>query len=859
MRTMLALLFTIASLPLNAAQPALSLEVDSTEQAQVRPGDIIGVTLRATFPQAFTGTVTIDLSVGEGATLTGATHVSPRLIAGECDRGLRRRICTGTVTIPAGGEIVTVQGVTIGADARGTVPYQAVVRLAAPNSTPVFVSKSLDFLVVRAPEVVLLGEPAPMLQQPGVAGAQASFGIANAGSEPTEVSLSGPAEFYEISPSRFSLAPGERRRIDIAGKAMPAGTYTHEVTLSGAGVASGSSVPVKLLSANRPSTRPEPVPVRSRIDAEEGTIDIQFRNRGTGTVRGLFSSDHPWLVAPSELFTMDGGDTAVAKFTIEPNRRSRFVPLGTVRTTLRLNYLLESASATGRIADASTGGVASTSVQVSSTKANAATPATIPPLAAGEVALLVPGVGRVEGSVGQFLSDVSFTAAERGASSSDVRLYFGTNPSSLLSSGNSVGGSFSLLYGDILQSVYKQDGQVGTLQVRSAIPGGLSVAAGIFNVSNDAGNYGTVVPAFRSDRAIGANEELVLTGVRKDDSGHTNFYLQESTGAPASALISWYSTTGAKLAERGVDLDAWGFAQLTDPSPQGTASARIQRTGGTGRVIGYATPVDRASGDTWAIADWTRFYGYSPSDPVIVPVAGSVRGANETFFRTDLAITAGSSAPAQGELRYTDRNGTSSSQTISVPAGNTLALSDVAGAVFGRSDAVGYLQWIPSSGSASISSRTYTTVSDAIATFGTAVPALPSSFALASGEYRRFGGFDDASIDTVVARVPGTSRTNFGLVEVGGAAATVKATLRYSYPGEVATAVGVSEKTYSLAPGAFLLVSNISAEIMGERRENFGDLSNLTVEFEVIEGSGRVLPFITSTDNGTGDSLLRTE
>lgn len=863
MRVLASILtITLLSLPAAAQTSRFVFEGNSNTTANVRPGDTYGIDLRVTFQgQAYSGYALLELSTSPGAALIGPTHVSPAISSPGCDNGSLQRVCSGNLTVPLNGELLVRQTITFGRDAQGTIPYRIKLTLWSGNYSYVAVDKTFDFVIAREPIVVLLGYPEPMLQATSVAGAATQFALGNAGSEPTDVTLGTSDGFYEFSPAAFRLEAGSRQVVSITGKAQPAGAYGGRISVAGAGVPSGLEVPVHLLSANRPSSRPAPRAARKRVDTENGTIDVSITNTAAGTVRGLFFSDHPWLIPPTGLFTLNGGETKTVTFTIDPGRRSIFIPEGTVRTRVRLEYLLESASATnGRLIALDSPGTSSTSVQVSSTKTNVATPAQIPPLGASEIAYLVPGVGRVQGSVGQFLSDLSFASTTRGVSDSDLKMYFASGGSTLLSGNNKVGDTFALLFDDIVQSVYKQDNQVGTLQLRSSIGGQLAVAAGVYNVSNDAGNYGTVIPAFRSDRAVGpTGETLVLSGLRKDDSGHTNFYIQEASGAAAVADLAYYDAAGAKIGGQQVELAPWGLVQLTNTAPTGTVSARIVRQSGAGRIVGYATPVDRLSGDTWAIADWSRFYGYSASVPVVVPVAGSVRGANETFFRTDLALTNSGATTATGTLTWVDRNGTTAARSLSIPAGSTLQLNDVAGTTFGLAEVVGYLKWTPVTGSAVAASRTYTTVSGSAATFGTGVPTLPLSSAVGAGEYRRFAGFDDASIDTVLKGTPGSVRTNFGLVEVNGGSATVKAILRYTYPGQLAAAVGTAEKTYTLPANGFLLVSNISNDILGERRNNFGDLSNLTVEFEVIEGSGRVIPFLSSTDNGTGDSVLRTE
>ena len=122
------------------------------------------------------------------------------------------------------------------------------------------------------------------------------------------------------------------------------------------------------------------------------------------------------------------------------------------------------------------------------------------------------------------------------------------------------------------------------------------------------------------------------------------------------------------------------------------------------------------------------------------------------------------------------------------------------------------------------------------------------------------GGLEDAALSSITSASPGTFRTNLGLIETSGQTATVRATMRYSISRGTVTAKAIGTKEWVLQPRQFLLLQNIGSEILGSSRNtNFGDLHNVQVEFEVVGGDGSVVVFTSSTDNGTNDTLLRTE
>src|SRR6185437_5631314 len=97
---------------------------------------------------------------------------------------------------------------------------------------------------------------------------------------------------------------------------------------------------------------------------------------------------------------------------------------------------------------------------------------------------------------------------------------------------------------------------------------------------------------------------------------------------------------GATLGTRNDTVAPFALMQINSAAPAGTAAAIFTNiSSSSGAFLAYATPIDNLSSDNWAVADWSRLYAYSGSDPVIVPVAGVVQGANNSFFRTDLSIT----------------------------------------------------------------------------------------------------------------------------------------------------------------------------------------------------------------------------
>ncbi len=85
-------------------------------------------------------------------------------------------------------------------------------------------------------------------------------------------------------------------------------------------------------------------------------------------------------------------------------------------------------------------------------------------------------------------------------------------------------------------------------------------------------------------------------------------------------------------------------------------------------------------------------------------------------------------------------------------------------------------------------------------------------------------------------------------------------TIKFSYPaGSKTEAVGNASKVYDLAANQFLQINGFTADILGAGRASIGDLRGIQADFQVVSGSGSVTIFTSSTDNGSADSILRTE
>jgi hypothetical protein len=682
--------------------------------------------------------------------------------------------------------------------------------------------------VLTAPAVVVSALPAAMLQQPSSDGATTRFTLTNAGGSPTTVTLSQSQNFFAQAPASFTLNPGASQTVTVTGTAQSSGAFEGVSNVSGAGVAAGLQIPIKLLSTAPPAGAVAARPMANRVDVaapagQSPTGTVIFANSGDAAVTGVLVSDQPWLIPQSGMVSIPPAATSSFSFTIDRSKRPYNV--GSASASLSLAYLSGPSPSISRVTIVDT---------VQPTLTVAAGP---PPLADGEVALFVPGVGHVAGSVGTFISDLSLLSRRGNEAINDVQFFYGGKSTALPSIGDE-----GIALADVAKNVFGNDAQTGSLQIRSASATKLLISTNIFNSSNAAGTTGTVIPTFRSDRGVGAGDRLVLTGLRRDATSHTNLFLQELSGIGSTIQTEFLAADGSSL---GTRIDAVGPFALNGANnvvPEGAVAAVLTNKG-PGKFLAYATPVDEASGDNWSVVDWSKQFGYSGSEAVIIPVAGVVHGANNTFFRTDIAVTNTGSGTGSGTLRYVSRTGDDVSRPVALGARQSNVIHDVIGALFGStSDSVGYLLFTPITGTFAITSRTYSTVAGGAATFGTGVPTLAASGALKAGAMQSIGSLEDSA----------AFRTNFGLMEVSGSSVRVRVTLRVP-------AVGSASKDYTLNPNQFLMLNGIASEILGAARDKLGDLRGLQADFQVLDGNGAVVLFTASVDNGTGDLILRTE
>lgn len=809
------------------------------EYQEVAPGDEVYFWVWLSHPQPADITLQVS-SDSPGVLGLPSTIVLP---AGETDLEF-----TATTLVPEG-------------EAEVRVDFPAYLAEAYAAAYVVITENPATIVIDEWPEVLIgyAGDTQPL---------STTYVLTNLGDKATTITLGRSGSFFTQAPEQFSLAPESSQVVTITALPQPPGEYEGESLPMGSGLPEGLEIDVDLFVEAPPSGIPHADAESNRVDVSapvgiNPSGSVRFTNSGTGSVVGVLQSDNPWITPQAGRVTIAPGATGEFGFTVDRSQQfGGASELGSDEGTLSLVYLQGTGSSVKQTTEG--GPSFATPVAIVDTTKPTSSAGGIPPLVPGEVAFFVGGVGHVTGVAGRlFISDLAIVNQGR-VSLPPLDTWYrpaGGAAQGQVSKISAVGGNSSIQLADIVSTVFGQTSQVGTFQTRTTTPALLSLTASVFNANNPKGTYGTALPVFRSDRSAIPGQELWITGLAKDAGSYTNFYLQETGGRDATVSIELRDSTGSVLARRdGVSVPAFGLTSIADIAPAGAVVARVLGVTG-GQVMAFATPVDNVSGDTWALTDWGKVSGAPSGQEQVVPVAGSAPGANNTYFRTDVAMTNTGAAPASVNLRYFGREGGAPvEKSMTLAVGQTAVITDVVGSFLGVSNTIGFIRLATPAGSSIVmTSRTYTTAG-AAGKFGTAVPTLTGSFALAAGKSRTFGGLPDTNVKTVVAATPGTFRTNFGFVEVDGEPALVRVSALYANGLQLASGGATASLDIHVGAGEFRLYNGMLKAILGPSRDTtLDDVANVQLRFDVLSGSGRIIPFVTTTDNGTGDTVMQVE
>jgi len=698
-----------------------------------------------------------------------------------------------------------------------------------------------------------------------------SFSLTNNGDAPADVTLAQDGGFFALSDTLLTLAAGETRTITVQAPAQSAaGVLEGSVTASGTGVAVGP-IRVVLLSATPPTSDARIAPPAARREtrgaaSQTAAGTASFLNETSAAISAIAVADVPWIIPQAGLITLPPGHPTSVSYTVDRSKRSDAAsPIGGGESgKLSLRFIGTATAAPFSIQTPSIHTQATTSLNITTVSATIvdvvqagsyASP--FPPLAAGEVAYFFAGLG----SLGNVVTDLLLSNPGT-ALTSDLKLYFtSTSPGAttkLLDLTRLIAPNLAVSFPSMASNVYGADGQSGSLQLRGSSASAVSVAA-VRLASNVLGRYATALPMLRSDAAAGAGEQVILSGVEKTASTRTNLYIQETSGHNGSVRIDFLDANGQPVSARVPDsVKGFGTLELSNAVPAGAVVARIATVNDSSgaRFAAYALVIDDVTSDAWVVSDLVR-----SSTPASASFVAPLPSVNTSPLSRNVSLTNVGASPitatVDGITNASRRRAVVHSESIASEAVQSFVLTPMQTVSATVPLATGYLRLTAPSGTLNGSARMTTTTPGA---FGAGLVAVPTASALSIGQSQQFTGVDDPSPATIAASTPGTQRSSLVLIETAGQSATVRVTMRFTFPGgSKVSGIGLVTRDIPLRANQMITSRNIGQFVIGDQRSAFGDLWNTQIDVDVVGGAGRVVALIQAVDNGSGDVLMRVD
>lgn len=720
-----------------------------------------------------------------------------------------------------------------------------------------------------SPAVVVSDLPSGMLQPAGTAGATDKFSLTNNGNASTQITLSQTASFFTTSPATFTLQAGQTQVVTFTAKAQPAGSYDGAVAINGSGVAAGAAVTVRLFSVVPPTGAVNAAPTVARVDAvgagDTSTGAVEFTNSGNDTLQGVLVADTKWILPQDSFLSIPPGGKKTINFTCDRTKRpDAAAPLGSLSGTLSLVFLTGSGASGAKPVPFASGASKTVSVSILDTVKSTVTNGTPAPLAAGELALFASGMR----SSDRIVSDLTLVN-RRSATVNDLKLFAAASATSFSKLINlpALTGDVPSAFAAIARNIFDINGPAAAVQIRGAQAESVQISPVQVSTPGGKASYATALPVLRSDAGAAAGQKLFLPGVEKSASLQTALNLQELTGNATTVQTEFLRGDGSVITSRSDSLPPFGFQELADAVPTGATSVRITNNSAGSRLAAYARVSDSTTGDAWTVIDPKAEFATTPGD-LILPIFPSAAATSQRFIdvlnpgsaSTSVRVqTVGGSERRRAVRARSIGGGGSSVGTVEASTDRTVNVgSQQTTRLTVDPITAGYVRL--SASSPLVASGRLVLASATGGSFGTALTGIPVSAAIGINETRRFAGIFDAGPDSVDAATPGTYRSSLMLIEAAGQSAKVRVTLRFTLPGGTkTTGTASAQQEYSLAPSQQLLISDLGASIIGSQRTSFGDLRNMQIDVDVIDGGGRVVAAAAMADNSTGDLMVRVD
>lgn len=573
-----------------------------------------------------------------------------------------------------------------------------------------------------------------------------------------------------------------------------------------------------------------------------------------GTRRSFTATtDKPWLTVTPANGTIHEADVTLT-VTADPGA----LPLGTNTGTVIVQY--DTATASGPRGEATT----SVTMPVSVSLVTPVLPAgkgTPPP-----DSLIFPIVGHAQGANNSlFESDIRVTNLT--AQTQKYTINFTPSGVDGTQSGSSstieIASNVTMALDDVVASMFGSgtiSSATGMLEVRplttssSSTSGSLftSIAASAIKQLNTAassrtynftpnGTFGQFIPATRFSDFVGkalqgaAPQILSLQQVAQSSAYRANFGFAEASGQPADVVVRVYDAAGQLLATIPVALQAGEHKQLNgmlaNNGITNLADGRVEVevTNGNGKITAYVSEVDNFTNDPLLVSPVLK--GTVASNRYVVPGTAYI-DSGFVFWVTDLRVFNAGTTSTPATLTFYPQGNPSAavSRDITINAGEIKVLDNVVGDLFAQPNGAGGMIAIstPENTTLTATARTYNKTANG--TYGQYIPGVTPAEAV---------GASDRALQLLQLEQSSRFRTNIGLAETSGNAATIEVSA--IVPDSVATPV----VTLTLQANEFRQIS----------LADFGlsNAYNVRATVKVIGGTGRVTAYGSAIDQITQD------
>jgi hypothetical protein len=367
----------------------------------------------------------------------------------------------------------------------------------------------------------------------------------------------------------------------------------------------------------------------------------------------------------------------------------------------------------------------------------------------------------------------------------------------------------------------------GTFPLRVFSSEQLTVTSRTFNQAPE-GTFGQFLSSVVPRQAMQTDQESVLMQLQENEAFRTNIGIHNGWKRPAEVEITLIDGESLPVATFVETVPAESTVQINRPFWR--KGGRSDITSGYAvvsvlfgqHVTAYASVVDNFTDDPTTVP--------AKADPGFfdqwIAAAANTSGAQDSSWRTDLAVLNRSGASATVEVRYRSDSGSAGTTSVTLNTGEQRVLPDIVGAV--GMDGGGSLE-VFSDREILVSSRTYNTSDNG--TFGQFLDAYSTAATASSGQVVWLPQLQQNA----------AFRTNIGVLNSGNESATVRIRL-FDHNGEQLAA-----PRRTLPPMTRIQLQEPFARI-ADRDDIDAGYASITVE----SGSG-VVAFGSVIDNATND------